>query len=135
MANEASLRDRIDHPIDFTVADGTGIEKGALLKMSDPRTAATHTAAQDILAGIAAREKVASDGRTRLAVFRRGIFDMVASGAIIVGEAVVSDASINHVKAAPTGSSGATILGHALENGSTGETIQIFVDVGAGGGV
>ena len=52
---------------DYTVADGTGIEKGALLALTDPRTAILASSAAQPLAGIAAREKIANDGRTRLA--------------------------------------------------------------------
>lgn len=134
MANEAVLRDRLENPIDFTVADGTGIEKGALLKLTDPRTAIITSANNDKIAGIAAREKIASDGRTQLAVYRKGIFDMVASGAIAIGEAVVSAGTpANMVRAAGPTASGACIIGHALETASDTETIQIFVNVGIGG--
>jgi hypothetical protein len=134
MANEALLRDRFENAIDFTCADGTGIEKGALLKLTDPRTAIISTAAADKLAGIAAREKIASDGRTQIAVYRRGIFDMVASGAIAVGEAVqAAGAPSNTIMRAAVTSSGACILGYALETASDAETIQILVDVGCGG--
>jgi len=133
MANEAVLRDRISEPLDFTVADGTGIEKGTLLKLTDARTAIASTAAGDVIAGIAAREKIANDGRTRLAVFREGIFDMKASGAITVGHVVYSAGAVNEVKVAPATASGASIIGYALETASDAETIQIYVNVGAGG--
>jgi hypothetical protein len=54
MANEAVLviQDSIAYP--FTCADGIGIEKGTLLTLSDPRTAAQTIAKEDIIAGIAA---------------------------------------------------------------------------------
>ena len=133
MANEAQLRDRLENPIDFTVADGTGIEKGTILKLTDPRTAIASTGAADKLAGIAAREKIASDGRTRLAVYRKGIFDLRCSGAVPVGEAVDSLGSYNYIRRAPVSSSGSSILGIALEDGSDAEFIQVFVNVGCGG--
>lgn len=133
MAWEAQLRERLENPIDFTVADGTGIEKGALLKMTDARTAIIVSAASDPIAGIAAREKVASDGRTRLAVYRKGIFDMYASGAITVGQAVAASATVNFVTLAPVTTSGACVIGHALETASDGELVQIYVNVGVGG--
>lgn len=134
MVQEAVLRDRLADPIDFTVADGTSITKGALLQLTDPRTASALTASTQKIAGIAARDKVASDGRTRLAVYRHGIFDMYCSGAVTLG-AAVSGTDTNAVKmSAPGGSlSGAAILGHALETGTDGEVIQIYVDVGASG--
>lgn len=135
MANEAILRERFENAMDFTVADGTGIEKGALCALTDPRTAilVSGTTAQP-LAGIAAREKIASDGRTQLALYRRGVFDMVASGAIRIGAAVASAGTpANQVLEAGVTASGACVLGYALETASDGETIQILVDVGCGG--
>lgn len=80
MVYEAVLKVRLADPIDFTVADGTGIEKGTILKMTEPRTVAASSGASDVFGGIAAREKIADDGRTRLAVYRRGIFDLEISG-------------------------------------------------------
>ena len=134
MVNEAILRDRLENALDFTVADGAGIERGAVLKLTDPRTAIIATAAADRIAGIAAREKIISDGRTQLAVYRRGIFDMVASGAIAVGEAVQAAGSpSNTVMKAAVTSSGACIIGHALETAADAEVVQIFVNVGVGG--
>ena len=135
MANEAQLRDWLDDPIDFIVADGTAITRGTLLTLTDPRTAIATTAAGAKIAGIAARDKIASDGRTRLAVFRRGIFDMVACGSISVGNAVVAVNHDNYVKEAIGvlgANSGATIIGHALETASAAERIQVWVDIGAG---
>tara|TARA_R100001530_G_scaffold129564_1_gene99974 strand:- start:257 stop:655 length:399 start_codon:yes stop_codon:yes gene_type:complete len=132
MVNEAILRTRLADPIDFTVADGTGIEKGALLKLTDPRTAILSDGSGDVIAGIAARDKIASDGRTQLAVFRKGIFDMVASGAITTGAKVVSGltGSLNFVSAAgDAADSGAVIIGHALEDAANTETAQIWVNL------
>ena len=124
---------------DLIVADGTGIERGALLQLTDPRTASAVTAIRQNLAGIAAVEKVASDGSTRLAVYRSGIFDMVASGALIgVGNPVMAagdTAAVNANKvilAAGAALSGATVLGYALETAADGEVFQVLVDIGTG---
>ena len=129
MANEAVLIIETGPPIAFTVADGTGIEKGALLKMTDPRTAAAAAATDDIIAGIAAKEKVADDGNTSLAVYREGIFKMTASGSITVGDPVGSLASwANHVASQKaTKTSGARCLGIALETATNGQTLLIEV--------
>lgn len=133
MAWEASMREFLENPMDFTVADGTAITKGTILKMTDPRTAIIVSAAGDTIAGIAARDKVANDGRTRLAVYRRGIFDMYASGAITVGMPVAASATPNFVAQAGVTVSGAGVIGHALETASDGELIQVYVNVGIGG--
>ena len=126
MANEAILRVRLGDPIDFTVADGTAIPKGAICKMTDPRTAVLADGDADIVAGIAAREKIASDGRTQLAIFRSGIFDVVASGSITVGDAVVTCASTGGANIVSTAAVNAeNILGTALETATDSEVFQI----------
>ena len=61
MALECTLIIETAPPIPFTVADGTGIEKGAVLKLTDPMTAATTTGDTDACAGIAAAAKL--DGK------------------------------------------------------------------------
>src|SRR3990167_967352 len=125
MANEAALHVETGLPVKFTVANATGIEKGAILKMTDPWTAIINSASNDVIAGIAAAEKIASDGVTTLAVYREGIFKVTLSGSCTVGDALVTDAVANMVKTAPNNLSisGANIIGYALETGTTGETI------------
>lgn len=136
MSNEAIIRDRLENAIDFTVADSTGIEKGALLALTDPRTAIAPTSAGQVLAGIAAREKVANDTRTRLGFYRRGVFDMVCSGAVTLGAPVIASGDTNFPNTikglTTTNASGASVLGHALETGSDAEVIQVYVNIGAG---
>ena len=130
MANEAVLYIELEPPIAMTCADATGIEKGTVLKLSDPFTVAASSADNDIFAGIAAEEKIASDGRTKIAVYRRGIFKMVCSatastvglhqvikGANTIGDYTTLDDEKGYV------------LGIALETGASTETI--LVDVGA----
>ena len=137
MANEHIVRAGGLTAYDFTVADGTGIEKGALLKGTDPRTAIISSAAGDVLAGIAAVEKVASDGQTRISVLRNNaIVAAYASGDIIVGNPIVAaDTSLfpNFVKTAVATASGDVILGTALETAANGEQFEYWLNVGAGG--
>lgn len=128
MANEATLIVQYSHPVNFTVADGTGIEKGAILTMSDPMTAATCTTDNAIVAGIAAAEKIASDGVTKLAVFRDGIFKVTLSGSAAVGDPLATSALTGlsntvHSVLNVLLLSGSKIIGTALETGTTGETI------------
>ncbi len=129
MANEAILRVRLDNPIDFTIADApsTPVLKGTVCQLTDPVTASASAADGNLFAGIAAREKVASDGRTRLACFRRGIFDMVTTGTITIGQLVtIGGANIVKAVAAGEAESGA-VVGQALEAASGGEVIQVLV--------
>ncbi len=136
MANEARLVNRISDPIDFVVADGTGIEKGALLKVTDLRTAALADGINQPPAGIARREKIASDGRTQLAVFFDGVFDVFASGSITVGDKVILAPDIgtypNHVAAitdANEFTSGSITIGRALETATNTEQFQIQLNI------
>ena len=134
MANEAAIRVRQEDAVDFTVADGTGIEKGAILGLADPRTASLAATSPLALAGIAAREKIASDGRTQLAVYRKGIFDLSLSGTITAGDPVMIAPDVatypNHVAdGAAAEASGSAVLGTALEDGTNGEVIQVAVNI------
>jgi hypothetical protein len=130
----AILRVRIEDPIDFTVADGVAIPKGTLLKLTDGRVAIAASGAGDMIAGIAARDKIASDGRTQLAVFTRGIFDMEADGTIAVGGAVMADGTGSTVIAS-TGVAGAAQIGYSLEAVTDGEIGQVMVNIGASGAI
>lgn len=125
----ALLRDRLQDPINFTCIDDVSYEKGAFLWLIDGRAVSGATLVQDgKVAGICAREKISGDGRLTVPVFRQGIFDVYASGAILVGDPVTlsSIAGDNAVKsAASAAASGANIVGHALETASHAEQFQI----------
>ena len=124
MANEATLVVETGKPINFTVSDSTGIEKGTILTLSDPWTAAATTADDAIMAGIAAAEKIASDGVTKLAVYREGVFKVTGSGNITVGDALITSiGGTNRVEAA--GVNAEDIVGIALETSTDGESLLI----------
>jgi len=110
--------------------DNTPIEKGTLLSLQDGRTCSGTVTLGCALAGIAAREKVAGDGRTRLALYKKGYFDMIASGAITVGHPVIAAGHNNYVKEMTTALySGSMILGYAEETSAADEVIIIRVDL------
>ena len=132
MANEATLLVQRSIPENFTVSNGTGIEKGALLTLSDPNTVATSSSDSviPIVGGIAAVEKIASDGITELAVHRDGVFRVIASGSIGVGDpvAVLSGSTFPnyvHSVAAATLLSGSRILGESREAATNGQTFKM----------
>lgn len=128
MTNEAVQRTRFSDPVDFTCADGTAISKGTLLKLTDPRTAIATSASGDAFAGICARDKIANDGRTQIAAYVDGIFDMVDSGAGITAGQLVSVGGVNTIKTATgTEVDAGKAIGKALETASAGETIQVMV--------
>jgi len=127
MVNEAVLRDRLNHPISWDTST-LAIEKGAFLRAYDPRHASgaylTGQMSGQPCAGIAAREKIASDGRNKVAVFDSGVFDVVASGAITMG-APVEMADNNDVRVASASASGSAVIGEALETAADAETFQM----------
>lgn len=124
MADEATLIVETELPINFTCADGTGIAKGAILTLSDPMTVATTTGDTDIVAGIAAEEKIASDGKTTIAVYTRGIFKGTAGAAgAAVGMSLITDTNTgtaNELVTADVNSE--QIVGRALETATDRET-------------
>lgn len=122
MANEATLMYETHLPIPFTCSNVLGIEKGTILKMTDPFTAAASAAANDVVAGIAAEEKIANDGKTKISVYRGGIFKVTASGSISVGDPLVTAVPAGTNLVATAGVNAEQVIGIALETASAGET-------------
>ena len=124
MTLEATLYHETDLPIPMTVADGAGIEKGSILALSDPNTAAVTTGDTDVCAGIAAEEKVESDGKTKLAVYKRGIFrGFAGAGGVTAGDALITDTATgaaNELATADVNSE--NIVGRALETAADTES-------------
>ena len=131
MTNEAVLYIETGLPIPFTVTNATGIEKGSLCTLSDPMTAAKATAEGGEVAGIAASEKIASDGKVKLGIYREGYVKVTASGTITVGDPVGidGDGSLNYVYSlvGTANLSGSPVLGLAMETATDEETLIIQV--------
>lgn len=125
MANEhvLILETHIAEPM--TVADGTSIEKGTFLKMTDPNTAAASDGDADIVAGVLKVEKVANSGITRAAVYRGGKFRATASGSITVGDALITASSSGGAnQLATAGVNAENLVGTSLETATNGETFM-----------
>lgn len=119
-------------PIRYTVADGTAIDKGDILQLTNPRTASAVVGTASV-AGIASADKVASDGSTTLALYTNGIFDLTngddttitcgnmvcTSGANLIADAANSDATNPYISG--------HILGKALEQADADEVIAVRV--------
>jgi len=133
MANEAVIIELLGDggdPVEFTVADGTGIEKGTLLYLeSDPRTAKATSADGQIFVGVAAAEKVASDGSTTLAVYTHGVFDMKDSGAgMTLGDAAKINGANLLATADEAGAQGCQeVVGTVLETAAAAEVVAVWV--------
>lgn len=130
MALEATLHTETEPPVAFTCADGAGIEKGSILILTDPNTVAVTTGDTDPVAGIAAEEKIASDGKTKIAVYRRGIFRaFIGAAGCTVGNALITDTSTgaaNELVSADVNSE--NIVGRALETAT--DTQSALIELG-----
>lgn len=129
MANEAVLWMELDLPVPFTCADGAGIEKGTVLQLTDPMTVSATSGDNQVVIGIAAEEKIASDGRTKIGVYLRGIFKMVvdAGDVTTVGlDCVVRAANAVGLYDTLDDEKG-LVIGRALETGAAGETVLVLV--------
>lgn len=124
MANEHVLLIENEIPYSMTCADGTGIERGTLLKLTDPNTVAASAAAEDICAGVAAEEKIASDGKTAISVYRGGRFKAVASGSITAGDALITAVPAGTNLLAAAGVNSEDIVGISMETVTAGETFE-----------
>lgn len=136
MPNEAviiELLGNAGNPVRFTVADGTALSGGDLLKIADPRTVSRATADGDLFAGVCAADKEANDGATSIGAYQYGIFDLYApttSATITAGQMVkLSGTNMIDLADDDTVENGGQVVGQALETTATGtaETIAVFV--------
>ena len=129
MALEATLIHETEIPIPMTVSDSVAITKGSILKMTDENTAVLADGDTDIVAGIAAEDKVADDGKTKLGVYKRGIFKVfIGAGGCTVGDALITDASTgasNELATADVNSE--NIFGRAL--GTAADTESVLAEL------
>lgn len=112
-------------PIPMTCANATGIPKGTLLKLADLNTVAASNGDVDVIAGVAAEEKIASDGKVKIAVYRGGYFIATAGGTCTVGKTLMSYSSTGDANDLIDGSNAALYskcIGIALETAADGET-------------
>ena len=121
MANEvAKLIFETEVPIMMTCAEATGIPKGTILKLTDPFTVIATAADNDPFGGIAAEEKIGGDGKTKIAVYRRGIFKVTSGGSTVGKEQAIS--ALNTVVDCTANDQDlGLIFGSALETAANGE--------------
>ena len=124
MANEAILIVETEKPINMTCADGTGIEKGAVCKLTSPMTAILSDGDSDYLAGIAQSEKIANTGVASVSIYRGGVFRVLLSGSVTAGQSIATHGN-NEVIQSTTNP-----CGIALESG-TDENILVELNFGA----
>ena len=124
MALECTLMIETHQPIPMTAINANAIPKGSVCMLSDPYTAEITTGDIDSCAGIAAKEKIASDGTTKLAVYRGGIFKGYAGAAgVTAGMAIVTDTATGAAnELVVAGLNAEHIVGTALETATDGQT-------------
>lgn len=129
MALECTLLKELEPAIPFTCADGATIEKGSVVFIADPNTVAVTTGDTDPVVGIAAEEKIASDGKTTISVYLRGIFRGFAGAAgVTAGQAIISDTATgaaNELVIADVNSE--HIVGRALETATDTQSFKFLL--------
>jgi hypothetical protein len=124
MANEITIVEEYGLSPMYTIADGTGLEQGILVKRTSPRTVAAQTALNDPVAGVLRVEKIALSGTTQATVVNWGRIKFTVSGAITVGDALISSETANTLCKAPNIAtvSGLNIVAIAEETSTNGQT-------------
>lgn len=119
----------------FYVSDGTGIEKYTPLVLSGSAgvvagvrgaKAASATATTELFCGIAAEEKVASDGQVYISAYTSGIFDMYCGKAVGNGTIVKLSGLFLTDAAAADLLSGA-VVGKLLEGSTSGGLANVAI--------
>lgn len=114
-----------------TVASGTDIPKGTILKLATPETYSASTGTGDVFGGIANADKEGDDPSTSLGAWENGIYEFTASGAIIAGQKVKTADPGQYVMAAldaDVTSSYSIIVGVARKTVADGARVQVRVD-------
>lgn len=137
MANEAVMVEKWGVPISLNCRNLDAFEKGAILALQDNRTASgvgffgadSANVGNTAFGGIAAMEKVASDGSTKVSVWRQGIADCTMAGTCNAGDLLcISGVNLlGNKKDQSLFVTGACIVGMALEDGSAAEVIQVLL--------
>lgn len=128
MANEAVCIEPYTLTTRYTVATGTAIAKGTILKLSaDPNTAIASSGA-DVFAGIALDTKTATDNVSEISAALDGTWDIVAAGSAITLGSMVALSGANLIRASveadfPLGA----VFGKCLETASASERVRVRV--------
>ena len=129
MANaQAVLVYETELPIPFTVSDGASIEKGDSLQLGDNATVSLISGDDQKVAGIAAEEKVANDGKTKIAVYMGGIFRVECADTCTVGYEAVVKAKNEYEDYDASDKEVGKVCGKFLESGTNGEFILLSLN-------
>ena len=133
MAGEAVIIELFNggRPMRFIVQDAVAIPKGSLLELDADRRVIVATTANAPFVGIAAHEKVASDGSTQISAYTDGIFDLLSdSGTDVRGTVMmVSNADNTLETADAAGLLSGGVVGYYIEAGTNAGTEAVRVNV------
>ena len=119
-------------PSEYTVADDTAIVKGELMEKKDASTATKVSGAGVPIAGIAATDKGALDGTTKMAVITHAVVTayVLSGGSATLGAYVRSGGADNSVTVATTldNETGKTV-GKSEETGTSEEQIDLVMNL------
>ena len=136
MANEAVLVNKVGaEPVDWIVIDDTVIEKGTIMMISGSstigRTALASAGDKVPFAGIARREKIALSGRTRLGLFKNGIFRCRILGSASAGDEMCISGVNSLTKSTNLTVSAAELasirVGTLLQDATTTQNKQVWI--------
>ena len=119
-------------PVEFIVAAGTAIPKGSLMVFdSSPQTAKISAADGDFFCGIAAAEKTATDGITKISVITHCVADMTAgTGATTFGQPLkISGVNLTIDADDDTIANSAEVVGLSLETVADGNRGAVLINV------
>lgn len=132
MANEAVIIELFNggRPIRFAVQDAVAIPKGSLLEMDADRRVIVATTDNAPFVGVAAFEKVASDGTLFVTAYTDGIFDMVSDAGTDVRGALMAVSGADNVlqTADATDLLQGSHVGNYLESGTNAGTEAVRVN-------
>lgn len=122
----------------YNVGSNNSISGGALLALTDPRTASGAYTTRVAFAGVAAAEKDPLDGSTKLGIYEPGshtIWDVEASGAIPIGGLVMLSGAnkVSWMAADPLSGAAAGFwyngyqVGRALETAANAEIFEVII--------
>ena len=123
MARECTLVKETEPAISFNCSTSTGIEKGAVCKMTDNMTAILADGDTDICAGIVQSEVLGTNSG-KVAIYRGGIFRGYAGAAgVTVGNAIITDVSTGDTNELVNADGDSEqLVGIALETATDGNT-------------
>jgi len=114
----------------YTVDNAVAIPKYTILKLTSPLTAEASDADDNVCAGIAMMEKVASDGSTEITAALNGVWGLKCSAAGITCGNQVGMTGANEIKVYTTlDDEKGWVIGRALETTAGGDVIKVRVKV------